>query len=116
MGKGTYNHTKDTVLWDNSSAVKPKKIFQNRVPACPLEDIYIIEACIADPIYLRYIQHINKGKQRQGDLSLFSRLLLTFLLIIFFWGDLKCGAEISAQGLEAADGGRGCGGEGCEVR
>ena len=39
MGKGTYNHTKDTVLWDNSSAVKPKKIFQNRVPTCPSADI-----------------------------------------------------------------------------
>lgn len=62
-----------------------------------------------------YANIINR-KQRQGDLSLFSRLLLTFLLIIFFCGDLKCGAEISAQGLEAADGGRGCGGEGCEVR
>lgn len=62
-----------------------------------------------------YTNIINR-KQRQGNLSLFSRLLLTFLLIIFFWGDLKCGAEISAQGLEAADGGRGCGGEGCEVR
>ena len=34
----------------------------------------IIEGCIADPIYLRYIQHINKGKQRQSDLPLFSRL------------------------------------------
>ena len=30
MGKGTYNHTKDTVLWDSSSAVSPKiKIFKN---------------------------------------------------------------------------------------
>ena len=34
----------------------------------------IREGCIADLIYLRYIQHINKRKQRQGYLSLFSRL------------------------------------------
>ena len=64
------------------------------------------------PVYTTH----HTRKQRQGDLSLFSRLLLTFLLILFFCGDLKRGAEISAQGLEAADGGRGCGGEGCEVR
>ena len=42
--------------------LKNKKFFKNRVPKCPLEDIYIIEACIAGSVYLRYMKH---RKQRQ---------------------------------------------------
>ena len=40
MGKGTYNHTKDTVLWDNSSAVKPKKFFKTVSPSVRLRTYY----------------------------------------------------------------------------
>ena len=42
--------------------LKNKKFFKNRVPKCPLEDIYIIEACIAGSVYLRYMKH---REQRQ---------------------------------------------------
>lgn len=97
----------------NRCAAASVRVFlKNRVPTCPLTDMYILEVCIAAPhIPSVYTTHQQKKQRQVRDLSLFPCYDTKHYAIInynsFALEFFKEGAFGDAQIAGAAEGGEG---------